>query len=127
MNTKKNATLQDLVNEMMNQRTPTKVCLCGSTRFSEAFKQANLSETLKGNIVLSIGCDTKSDEELAAAGIVFDEKLKKKLDVLHLHKIWMADVVLILNVDGYIGESTRREIEFATRMGKTIRYLEPLQ
>ena len=42
------------------------VCLCGSTRFSEAFRKANFDETLKGNIVLTIGCDTKGDNDLFA-------------------------------------------------------------
>ncbi len=43
---------------------PTIVCLCGSTRFSEAFQQANLMETLDGNIVLTIGCDMRSDADI---------------------------------------------------------------
>jgi hypothetical protein len=38
---------------------PHIICLCGSTRFSEEFKKQNLEETIAGNIVLSIGCDTK--------------------------------------------------------------------
>jgi len=47
---------------------PTIVCLCGSTRFGEAFREANLRETLAGKIVLSIGCDTRTDADLVAAG-----------------------------------------------------------
>lgn len=104
---------------------PTIVCLCGSTRFSEAYQKANLEETLAGKIVLTIGCDMKSDaylfegkseEELA--------EIKRRLDALHLRKIDMADEVLILNVGGYVGESTRREIGYATNEGKRIRWLE---
>jgi hypothetical protein len=102
--------------------TPTIVCLCGSTRFGEAFADANLYETLKGNIVLSIGCNTKSDDDIAKAGIVID---KEALDLLHLHKIDLADEVLFLNVGGYMGESTCRELAFATMKGKIIRFLEP--
>src|SRR6266704_190453 len=49
-------------------RVPIIVCLCGSTRFSEAFHEANLRETLVGKIVLSIGCDFKSDTDLLLAG-----------------------------------------------------------
>ena len=98
---------------------PTIVCLCGSTRFSEAFRKANLEETLKGKIVLSIGCDFKSDDAL---GLTEDDK--KRMDELHLKKIDLADEVLILNVGGYIGESTRRELEYAKRNGKRIRFLE---
>lgn len=103
---------------------PRIVCLCGSTRFMAAFQSANLRETLAGKIVLSIGCNTKSDTDLMAAGQLTDE-LKQRLDQLHLRKIDLADEVLVLNVGGYIGESTRREIAYATEEGKPIKYLEP--
>lgn len=100
---------------------PKVVCLCGSTRFFDAFSEANLKETRAGNIVLSVGCHTHSDSDL---GISQDSEEKKKLDELHLRKIDLADEVLILNVGGYIGESTRRELEYATKKGRTVRYLE---
>ena len=136
---------------------PKIVCLCGSTRFMEAWQAANLSETLAGNIVLAVGCNTKSDADLQRLGRLTPEK-KAELDELHLHKIDLADEVLVLNCktltccechqpcfsesrgpfnslsrccDGnvamtpYVGDSTRREIEHATRTGKPIRYLVP--
>lgn len=103
---------------------PTIVCLCGSTRFYGAFHQANLRETLAGRIVLTIGCDTHSDLTLFP-DTYGREEIKKRLDELHLRKIDLADEVLILNVGGYIGESTRRELEYALEHGKTVRYLEP--
>lgn len=99
---------------------PIIVCLCGSTRFSEAFQQANLRETLAGKIVLTIGCDMRSDDTLGLS-----PSIKLDLDLLHLHKISLADEVLILNVGGYIGESTQRELDFARYHGKRIRFLEP--
>jgi hypothetical protein len=108
----------------MNEQKPTIVCLCGSTRFSEAFHEANLMETLAGKIVLSIGCDFKSDRDLEVAGMLsLDDK--QRLDELHLRKIDLADEVLFLNVGGYIGQSTQNELDYATRQGKIIRYLEP--
>lgn len=100
---------------------PKIVCLCGSTRFMDAFQKANLEETLHGNIVLSVGCNTKSD-----AAFNFSPCLKLMLDQLHKRKIDLADEVLVLNVGGYIGESTRSEIEYAEAHGKPIRYLEPI-
>lgn len=104
---------------------PTVVCLCGSTRFSEAFQQANLQETLAGRIVLTIGCDMRSDADLFAdKSAEALAAIKADLDTLHLRKIDMADEVLILNVGGYIGESTRRELAYAEAQGKTVRYLE---
>ncbi|GHO88044.1 hypothetical protein [Dictyobacter formicarum] len=99
---------------------PTIVCLCGSTRFSEAFHQANLNETLKGKIVLSIGCDFKSDEALGLS-----DTDKQRLDVLHLRKIDIADEILVLNVNDYIGPSTANEIRYAHARGIPIRWLEP--
>ena len=44
---------------------------------------------------------------------------------MHKRKIDMADAIYVINVGGYIGESTRSEIEYATRCGKDIFYLEP--
>ena len=93
--------------------------LCGSTRFSEAWVKARYDLTLAGKIVLTIGCDTKSDEGL---GITAEQK--EELDHLHKQKIDMADRVLVLNVDGYIGDSTRSEIEYAEWFEKPIDYLE---
>jgi hypothetical protein len=104
-------------------KPPVVVCLCGSTRFSEAFHEANLRETLAGHIVLSIGIDTKSDADLLLAGEITPED-KQRLDELHLRKIDLADEVLILNVGGYIGESTARELAYARTQGKAIRFLE---
>lgn len=103
----------------MLREIPVIVCLCGSTRFSETFRAANLRETLAGKIVLSVGCDFKSDQALGLT-----EGDKKRLDELHKRKIDLADEVLVLNVGGYIGDSTRSEIEYAIRHGKHIRYLE---
>jgi hypothetical protein len=107
-------------------RRPTITVLCGSTRFGEHFRAANLRLTLAGHIVLTIGCDTKSDAELdAAASLGYDTTVTKaELDELHKRKIDLADEVLILNVGGYIGESTRGEIGYAELIGKPISFLE---
>ena len=113
--------------ERFQQPKPVVVCLCGSTRFGEAFAKANLDETMNGKIVLSIGCNMKSDTELF--GHMDDEELKSiktALDELHKRKIDLADEILVLNVGGYIGESTRSEIVYAVEHGVTVRYLEPL-
>ena len=106
------------------KETPRIVCLCGSTRFGEAFAKANLEETLAGRIVLSIGCNMKSDTEIF--GNLSESKLqeiKTGLDELHKRKIDLADEILVLNVGGYIGDSTRSEIEYAVMHGKLIRWL----
>lgn len=113
--------LQQFLSRKEQLPKPKVVCLCGSTRFSQAFAEHALYETLAGHIVLTVGCDTKSDDDLLHAGVVLD---KDALDVLHLFKIEMASEVLVLNVGGYIGESTRREVEYAYRLGKRVRWLE---
>lgn len=118
------ATVRDGLDVLLGDR-PRIVCLCGSTRFGQAFRDANFQETLAGRIVLSIGCDTKSDDELWADPIQA-AKLKVALDELHKRKIDLADEVYVLNVDGYVGSSTNSEIEYAKGLGKPVRYLEPL-
>jgi len=85
----------------------------------EAYREANLRETLAGSIVLTIGCDTKSDDAL---GLTPQDKARLK--ILHLDKIDLADEVLVLNVGNYIGESTALEIEYARSRGKKVRFLE---
>lgn len=105
---------------------PTIVCLCGSTRFIETFYAEGFKETLKGNIVLTVGCTMRGDVELF--GEMSDEgrkSIKEALDKLHLRKIDLADEVLILNRGGYIGESTRNELRYALKLHKRIRFLEP--
>jgi len=109
------------VRDVLGQSFPRIVCLCGSTRFWKAFQEASLRETLAGRIVLSVGCATMSDEE---CGITPEQKTA--LDELHLRKIELADEVLVLNVGGYIGESTGNELAYALALKKPIRTLEPL-
>ena len=107
---------------------PKIVCLCGSTRFWREFQRASLRETMAGKIVLSIGAATGTDDE-HFGNLPQDEydRIKSMLDELHMRKIDLADEVLILNVDGYIGESTRNERNYALQTGKRVRYLEANQ
>lgn len=96
---------------------PVIVCLCGSTRFKDSFNKANLALTLAGYIVLSVGSFTHSDAELK----LNDDK-KVELDHLHKRKIDLADCVLVLNVGGYVGQSTKSEIDYAHNTGKPVLY-----
>lgn len=104
---------------------PKIVCLCGSTRFGKEFDNANYRETMAGNIVLTIGCNMKSDTELFGhLSEVELKEIKTKLDELHKRKIDLADEVLILNVGNYIGESTQSELYYAHDKHKVIRFLQ---
>ena len=96
------------------------ITLCGSTRFKEQFMEAQKRLTLEGNIVISVGLFGHSGDQE-----VWTEGTKEMLDDMHKRKIDLADAILVINVGGYIGESTRSEIDYARRHGKQIRYLEP--
>ena len=106
---------------------PLVVCLCGSTRFFKEFMLANFNETMAGRIVLSVGFYPHSSEQAHGEHIGISVADKLKLDDLHKRKIDLCNEVLVINVGGYIGESTRSEISYATALGKRIRYLEPQQ
>ena len=93
------------------------ITLCGSTRFKEDFERINKQLTLAGNIVISVAC-------FGHAGDNFTEEQKAMLDNIHKRKIDMADAIYVINKDGYIGSSTRSEIQYATRLGKQIIFME---
>ncbi len=102
------------------------ITLCGSTRFKDAFMETQKRLTLDGNIVISVGLFGHSGDREVWDGM--DEgtltKTKEMLDDMHKRKIDMADGIFVINVGGYIGDSTRSEIEYAKAHGKEIRYLE---
>ncbi len=102
------------------------VTLCGSTRFKDAFMEAQKRLTLEGNIVISVGLFGHSGDNEVWENM--DEgtltKTKEMLDDMHKRKIDMADEIFVINVGGYIGDSTRSEIAYALETGKTVRYLE---
>jgi len=94
---------------------PPIICLCGSTRFLAEERAAYFAETMKGNIVLSHSGMRTPDKVTGG-----------ELDQLHLRKIDLADEILVLNVNGYLGESTRNEIAYARSQSKPIRFLNPV-
>lgn len=112
----------DLVRDFGGPK-PTIVVLCGSTRFKDDWYEQGRRLTHEGKIVLSVG-DLDTSSAARTANVPIDEALKARLDELHKRKIDLADEVLVLNVDGYIGDSTRSEIDYAEKAGKPIRYLE---
>jgi hypothetical protein len=103
---------------------PEVVCLCGSTRFMHAFFDEGWRLTLEGKIVLSVGCWRQGPPD--HGGEFLGDAVKEKLDELHKRKIDLADSVLILNVGGYIGQSTRSELDYAVKTGKPVTFLEPM-
>ena len=102
------------------------ITLCGSTRFKKKFMEAQKILTLMGNIVISVGLFEHSGDSEVWENM--DErtltKTKEMLDDMHKRKIDMSDEIFVINVGGYIGDSTRSEIDYAIEHGKRVRYLE---
>lgn len=105
------------------------ITLCGSTRFKDAFMKAQKDLTLAGNIVINVGLFSHSGDNEVWENM--DEgtltKTKEMLDDMHKCKIDMADEIFVINVGGYIGSSTKSEIEYAKVTGKAVRYLETMK
>jgi len=94
------------------------ITLCGSTKFKDEFIETQKRLTIEGNIVISVGLFGHSGDDE-----VWTEGTKAMLDDMHLRKIDMADEIFVINVNGYIGSSTKKEIEYATAKSKVVNYL----
>ena len=95
---------------------PEIVCICGSARFMAEMRAANRELTFAGVIVLA-----PSEADMSPTA-----EQKTVLDALHLHKIDLADRVLVVNPGGYVGDSTRREIAYTQAVGKSVTFTDPL-
>ena len=102
------------------------ITLCGSIRFKDEFIREQRRLTLEGNIVFSLGLFGYPEDAEIWKGM--DEttrfRIKKMLGEMHKQKIDMSDEILVINVGGYIGDSTKSEIEYAMKTGKKVVYLE---
>lgn len=97
------------------------ITLCGSIKFKDEFIKIKEELTLKGNIILTPNFfNTVKKEEISS-------EFKTMLDEMHRQKIDMSDEIYVINVRGYIGESTKSEIEYAKKKGKKISYLENIK
>jgi len=94
------------------------ITLCGSTKFKDEFIAEQKRLTLEGNIVISVGLFGHSGDDEVWTNIT-----KVMLDDMHKRKIDLADEIFVINAGGYIGSSTRSEIEYAMKTKKTVRYL----
>lgn len=94
------------------------ITLCGSARFKDEFRKQEQILSLKGYIVLS--------------PIFFDEEIQTKLErtklemlkLMHYKRIELADEILVINKYGYIGDSTKKEIDFAKKLNKIIKFIK---
>jgi len=92
------------------------ITLCGSTKFKAQFEQANAYLTLQGNIVMSVAFFEQSE------GYEITEQQAELLGEIHFKKIDLSDEIFVIDVGGYIGDSTKKEIDYAQKKGKTIRF-----
>lgn len=110
------------IRHYLKHKTPEIVCLCGSTRFWDTFQSEGWRLTLEGKIVLSIGVCKHAEDH---GGEALGQDCADMLDELHFRKIDISNRVHILNVGGYIGDSTRRELMYAEQTKKKVTFLEP--
>ncbi|MBO5910458.1 MAG: hypothetical protein J6Q15_03005 [Clostridia bacterium] len=102
------------------------ITLCGSTRFKDDFMREQKRLTLEGNIVISVGLfghsgDNEVWENMDDGALT---KTKEMLDDMHKRKIDLADEIFVINKNGYVGASTRSEIEYAISTNKKVNYME---
>lgn len=124
--TKENIEKYSLRDKEYNENKYKVITLCGSTKFKDEFIKVQRELTLDGNIVISLSLFGHSGDSEVWENM--DEgtstKTKKMLDEMHRRKIDMSDEIFVINVGGYIGDSTKNEIEYAKRKGKIVKYLE---
>jgi len=100
--------------EVSSER-PEIVCICGSARFAAEMRAMNRQLTFAGIIVLA-PAEAEAGERVTA-------EQKVVLDALHLRKIDLADRVVVLSPDGYIGTSVQQEIDYAIAAGKPVSFI----
>lgn len=96
------------------------ITICGSLKFKQEMIKISEEMELKGNCVLPVIYPTKEDKD------AYTEEEHKMLDKMHKEKIKLSDAILVVDVNGYIGSSTKSEIEFAKELGKEIIYYHNL-
>ena len=97
------------------------ITLCGSTKFKDEFLREQKRLSLEGNIVISVGLFGHSGDDE-----VWSDGKKEMMDDMHKRKIDMSDEIFVINKNGYIGSSTKSEIEYAIKTNKKVNYMEPV-
>ena len=94
------------------------VTLCGSMRFQNEMMEIAEKLAREGECVLTPVYMVTKDCEIS-------EEEVKRLKLEQFKRIELADEVFVVNVDGYVGESTMAEIEYAERSRKRVRFSQP--
>jgi len=101
---------------------PRIVCISGSMRFEDEMHLAAVEESISGHIVVMPHVNMKRPLPVTLHAMVTEDDIKTNLDELHFAKIRLADEVLVVTRDGYIGDSTRAEIAYAKSIRKPVRF-----
>ncbi len=97
------------------------ITMCGSLKFQKEMMEQAQKLELEGYCVLSVVYPTNEDKDS------FTEEQFDILGKMHKQRIAMSDSIFVVNVDGYIGSSTKSEIEYARMLNKDILYLEEVE
>lgn len=118
-------TLDELIDSSWGPPRPRVVCICGSVRFKEEMMLWACYWSSLNYVMVMPHCfthekfhDTKNRSAV---------KTKRQLDILHFTKIAMSEFVFVVDVDGYVGESTSREIRFARKRNIPVKYASKVQ
>jgi len=100
------------------------ICLCGSTRFTEQMLLKQWELTKNGFIVLS-WCALPDSYFTKGSNLAEKENVHDIVDEVHKRKIDLSDEVLVINVNDYIGDSTRSEVGYAIEHNKSVKWMYP--
>ena len=94
------------------------ITICGSLKFKSEMIEVAEKLELQENAVITPIYPTNSNKD------AYTDEQVAILDKMHKEKIKISDAIYVVNVGGYIGTSTKSEIEYAKSLGKEILYLE---
>lgn len=94
------------------------VTICGSMKFKDKMMEVAKDLEIKSKyiVIQCVYCDDRISKE--------EQEILAKI---HYNKIEISDAIYVINVNGYIGNSTAKEIEYAKKLGKEVLYLEPIK
>ena len=94
------------------------ITICGSLKFKCEMIEVAEKLELQENAVITPIYPTNSNKD------AYTDEQVDILDKMHKEKIKISDAIYVVNAGGYIGTSTKSEIEYAKSLGKEILYLE---
>lgn len=93
------------------------ITICGSLKFKNEMMKVAEQLALEGDCVITPVYPTEENYTRT------DEQIENLKNV-HFKKIDLSDAIYVVDVNGYIGESTKLEIEYAQSKNLEIFYLE---